>query len=387
MKNIVILGSTGSIGTATLQVVSAYPDRFRVAGLTAGRNVPLLLDQISVFKPEVVAVPDDDTCAELKKGLSSLTGPRPEVLYGVEGICRVAEMTSAHVVISAIVGSAGLLPTLCAVRSGKTVGLANKETLVMAGDIVMSEAAACGSVIIPVDSEHSAVFQCLQGHERKSLARIILTASGGPFIGRTHEEMKDVTPDDALKHPNWSMGRKISIDSATLMNKGLEVIEACRLFDLPAQEIDVLIHPQSIIHSMVEFIDGSLLAQLSRPDMKGPIAYALSWPERLDSVMEAVPWADLAPLTFQGPDREAFPCLSLAYSALEAGGTMPAVLNASNETAVQAFLDGIVRFTDIPAIIKKVMDSHAPQRADDIAVILEADRWAREESKIRFAGL
>lgn len=383
MKNIVILGSTGSIGTATLQVVSSFPDRFRVIGLTAGKNVQLLLNQIDIFRPEVVAVPDDDTCSELKKGLSSLAGPRPEVLSGVEGICRTAEMTSAHVVISAIVGSAGLLPTLCAVRSGKTVGLANKETLVMAGDIVMSEAAACGSVILPVDSEHSAVFQCLQGHERKSLARIILTASGGPFIGMSHEEMKDVTPDDALKHPNWSMGRKISIDSATLMNKGLEVIEACRLFDLPAHKIDVLIHPQSIIHSMVEFIDGSLLAQLSRPDMKGPIAYALSWPERLAGVMESVPWADLAPLTFQRPDREAFPCLSLAYSALESGGTMPAVLNASNETAVQAFLDGLVRFTDIPAIIQNVMAAHAVRKADDIAVILEADQWAREDSRRR----
>lgn len=378
MKNIVILGSTGSIGKNALNVVSAFPHRFRVVGLTAGGNVRLLMDQINLFSPEVVAVSDKASYEELR---DLLAGRRlPEILYGAEGISSVAEMPGADVIISAIVGSAGLIPTIAAVRAGKTIGLANKETLVMAGDIVMSEAVRCGAVLLPVDSEHSAVFQCIRGYERESLKRIILTASGGPFFGKTKIDLKDVRPEDALKHPNWSMGPKISIDSATLMNKGLEVIEAHHLFAFPPSEIDVLIHPQSIIHSIVEFKDGSCLAQLSRPDMRGPIAYAMAYPERLDDVMESLDWERLSGLTFRKPDVDTFPCLGFAYSAIQAGGTMPAVLNAANEVVVKAFLDGIAGFNDIPAIINNVMDCHTARPADDISVILDADRWAREKT-------
>ncbi|HCL81696.1 MAG TPA: 1-deoxy-D-xylulose-5-phosphate reductoisomerase, partial [Nitrospiraceae bacterium] len=286
----------------------------------------------------------------------------------------------ADTVISAIVGSAGLLPTISAIRAKKTVALANKETLVMAGELVMSEVKKHGTALLPVDSEHSAIFQCMRGYERESVKKIILTASGGPFVGKSAEELQNVSPENALKHPNWSMGKKISIDSATLMNKGLEVIEASRLFDLPPEKIDVLIHPQSIVHSMVEFNDGSYIAQLSRPDMKGPIAYALSYPERLIDVIEKVDWEKLPALTFRKPDNKTFPCLSIAYEALKTGGTMPAALNASNEIAVAAFLDVIIGFNRIPVIIKKVLDSHKPQPADSIDVVLEADKRAREET-------
>lgn len=376
MKNIVILGSTGSIGTSALDVVSKFPDRFRVVGLAAGKNVSLLLKQIHQFKPELVAVSDEKTYKILKSEVRNI-----EILFGTEGISSVAAMPGADTVISAIVGSAGLLPTIAAVRAGKLVALANKETLVMAGDIVMSEVKKHNTTLLPVDSEHSAIFQCIRGHEKDSIKKIILTASGGPFVGKTTEELEDVSPESALKHPNWSMGKKITIDSATLMNKGLEVIEAHHLFGLPPEKIDVLIHPQSIMHSIVEFNDGSYLAQLSNPDMKGPIAYALSFPERLQGVMESIDWEQLSGLTFQKPDNKTFPCLSLAYSALKTGGTMPAVLNASNEIAVEAFLDGIIGFNRIPVIIKKVMDSHKLQPADDIDRILYADRWAREETK------
>lgn len=376
MKNIVILGSTGSIGTSALDVVSKFPDRFRVVGLAAGKNVSLLIKQIHRFKPELVAVSDEKTYKILRSEVRNI-----EILFGTEGISSVAAMPGADTVISAIVGSAGLLPTIAAVRAGKLVALANKETLVMAGDIVMSEVKKHNTTLLPVDSEHSAIFQCIRGYEKDSIKKIILTASGGPFVGKTTEELEDVSPESALKHPNWSMGKKITIDSATLMNKGLEVIEAHHLFGLPPEKIDVLIHPQSIMHSIVEFNDGSYLAQLSNPDMKGPIAYALSFPERLQDVMESINWERLSGLTFQKPDNKTFPCLSLAYSALKTGGTMPAVLNASNEIAVEAFLDGIIGFNRIPVIIKKVMDSHKLQPADDIDRILYADRWAREETK------
>lgn len=376
MKRIVILGSTGSIGTSALDVVSRFPDRFRVVGLAAGKNVSLLLKQIHQFKPELVAVSDEKTYKILRSEVRNI-----EILFGTEGISSVAAMPGADTVISAIVGSAGLLPTIAAVRAGKAVALANKETLVMAGDIVMSEVKKHNTTLLPVDSEHSAIFQCIRGYEKDSIKKIILTASGGPFVGKTTEELEDVSPESALKHPNWSMGKKITIDSATLMNKGLEVIEAHHLFGLPPEKIDVLIHPQSIMHSIVEFNDGSYLAQLSNPDMKGPIAYALSFPERLQGVMESIDWERLSGLTFQKPDNKTFPCLSLAYSALKTGGTMPAVLNASNEIAVEAFLNGIIGFNRIPVIIKKVMDSHKLQPADDIDRILYADRWAREETK------
>lgn len=383
MKNIIILGSTGSIGTSALDVISKFPDRFRVIGLTAGRNIPLLIKQIEQFRPEIVAVSDENTFRKLKNELLETPHSKlgtPELFFGTEGISRVAAMPDADIVISAIVGSAGLLPTIAAIKAGKVIALANKETLVMAGDLVMSSVKEYGATLLPVDSEHSAIFQCIRGYEKCSIKKIILTASGGPFAGKTIEELEKVSPESALKHPNWNMGRKITIDSATLMNKGLEVIEAHYLFGLPLERIDVLIHPQSIVHSVVEFIDKSYIAQLSKPDMKGPIAYALSYPERLHDVIEPIDWESLSGLTFQKPDHRTFPCLSLAYSALKTGGTLPAVLNASNEIAVAAFLDGIIGFNRIPVIIKKVMDSHKLQPADNIGVILEADRRAREDT-------
>ena len=379
MKKIVILGSTGSIGKNSLDIIAKFPDRFSVIGLTAGRNSALLMEQIQLFHPEIVAVSDEETYRDLRQALGRRTAPA--IRFGIDGISSTASMPGADIVISAIVGAAGLLPTFAAIRSGKTVALANKETLVMAGDLALSEVRIHGTTLLPVDSEHSAIFQCMQGYEKTSVKKIILTASGGPFIGKTRDELETASPASALKHPNWSMGQKISIDSATLMNKGLEVIEAHHLFGLPLDKIDVLVHPQSIIHSIVEFTDGSYMAQLSQPDMRGPIAYALSYPERLGSVMKPLAWESLPGLTFQRPDNETFSCLSFAYAALQEGGTLPAVLNASNEIAVRAFLDGIIGFNKIPAIIKKVMESHKIQPADDIAVILEADRWAREEAQ------
>jgi 1-deoxy-D-xylulose-5-phosphate reductoisomerase len=376
MKNIVILGSTGSIGKNALNVIAKFPERFKVLGLAAGKNIELLKEQIVRFKPKLVAVADPESCSSLKKELSGCSITL-DVLCGIEGVCTIAAMSDADTVISAIVGSAGLLPTLAAVKEGKIVALANKETLVMAGDIVNAEVKKSGARLLPVDSEHSALFQCMNGCRKDSIRRLILTASGGPFFGRKAEELADIAASDALRHPNWQMGRKISIDSATLMNKGLEVIEARALFDIPLDKIDVLVHPQSIVHSIVEFTDGSCLAQLSKPDMKGPIAYALSYPERLNEVMEPLAWEKLSGLTFHHPDTAAFPCLLLAYAAAEKGGTMLAVLNAANEVAVHAFLDGLIGFTDIPAIINKVMNSHEVKEARQIDIVLEADRWAR----------
>lgn len=377
MKNIVILGSTGSIGKSTLDVISGFPDKFRVIGLTAGKNISLLMEQVNKFQPDVVAISDKKAYEELR---GRLKNNYPEILYGTKGIISVAEIPDANMVISAIVGSAGLLPTIAAIRAGKTVALANKETLVVAGNIVMSDVRRYGATILPVDSEHSAIFQCISGYKSHSVRKIILTASGGPFIDKPLEELQNVSPEDALRHPTWNMGKKITIDSATLMNKGLEVIEAHHLFEMPSENIDVLIHPQSIIHSMVEFKDGSCMAQLSMPDMKGPIAYALSFPERLQNIIKPVEWERLSGLTFQKPDDRTFPCLSLAYSALKAGGTLPAALNAANEIAVAAFLDGSIRFNEIPVIIKRAMDSHKLQSDNDISVILEADRLTREEA-------
>jgi 1-deoxy-D-xylulose-5-phosphate reductoisomerase len=377
MKNIAILGSTGSIGTSALEVISKFPDRFNVSALTAGKNISLLLEQIRKFNPAVVAVSDEEAYKKLK---GHINGKLPEALCGVEGVSAAAALSEADIVISAIVGSAGLLPTLAAVKAGKTIGLANKEALVVAGNIIMPEAKKKGVKIIPVDSEHSAIFQCIGECGTNAVNRLILTASGGPFAGKNSEYLASVTLEDALKHPNWSMGRKITIDSATLMNKGLEVIEAHYLFDMPADKIDTLIHPQSIIHSIVEFNDRSYLAQLSKPDMKGPIAYALSYPERLYDVMEPLNWETISALTFMKPDKETFRCLSLAYEALKTGGTMPAVLNAANEAAVQAFLNKRTEFNSIPVIIEEVMNFHSVKEAVDIETLLDADAWAREKT-------
>ena len=400
MKRITILGSTGSIGQSTLDVISRNSSDYRAVALVAGRNIGLLEDQITIFKPEVVAVADEMMAEKLATRVNGT-----KILFGPDGINQAAAHESSDLVISAIVGAAGLLPTLTAIRAGKDVGLANKEALVMAGSIVMAEAKRNGIRIIPVDSEHSAVYQCLEGRKKEELRRIVLTASGGPFVNKAKDELDDITAEDALKHPNWSMGRKISIDSATLMNKGLEVIEACWLFDLSPDYVDVLIHPQSIVHSMVEFRDRTFLAQMSMPDMRAPIAYALSYPDRLEVPLKGLELDRIGQLTFKKPDYESFPCLTYAYEAIRQKGTVPAVLNAANEVAVHAFLDRNIGFNDIPAIIRKTVREHASKseevngrlfippcggdgtanRQPSLDDVIAADRWARlaAESSIK----
>ncbi len=370
MKGISILGSTGSIGVNTLNVIRLHPERFRVVSLAAGSNLSLLKEQVKEFRPEYVSLTSAEDAKELK-GFSS-----SEVGFGVEGATVAASMDGVDLTVSAISGAAGLLPTLSAVKAGKEIALANKETLVMAGEVVMAEARKRGVRILPVDSEHSAVFQSLAGHRPEDIKRIILTASGGPFRERPVEEFDAITPAEALNHPNWDMGRKITIDSATLLNKGLEVIEARWLFGLPPEKISVSVHPQSIVHSMVEYIDGSMMAQMGSPDMRGPIAYALAYPERVES--GAAP-LDLtrAPLEFFEPDAVKFPCLRLSYDALKEGGTMPAVLNAADEVAVDAFLSGSIPFNGIPALIEGVMGAHDNLPEPSIQDVLDADAWAR----------
>lgn len=376
MKRITILGSTGSIGGNALDIIARHRDRFKVVALAAGSNIDLIEKQIKAFGPEIVAIADEKYAAELRKRLNG----RLEVLGGDQGINTVAAYGESDFVLSAMVGFSGLIPTMQAVKAGKMVGIANKETLVAAGNIVMREAEKHGSKILPVDSEHSAIFQCLEGQDRRYLRRIILTASGGPFIGKKTDELKDVSLEDAMLHPSWKMGKKVTIDSATLMNKGLEVIEASRLFGLTHEHIEVLIHPQSIIHSMVEFNDGGILSQMSLPDMRGPIGYALSYPERLDDTVARLDLADLEKLTFYRPDTETFPCLKYAYEALKAGGTMPAALNAANEVAVNAFIERRISFNAIPVIINRTMQAHESMEDSELAVVIEADRWAREKA-------
>lgn len=378
MKKIAILGSTGSIGVNTLKVVEKFAGRFQVSALAAGRNIRLLKEQILEFKPKTVSVIDEDTARELRE---ILPHSGVEIGYGIEGVRAVATLPEAELVVSAIVGTAGLIPTIAAIEAGKKIALANKETLVAAGPMVLAAARQNGIQVIPIDSEHSAIFQALQGHRRKDVRRIILTASGGPFLDWPLKQLKKATPREALAHPNWQMGEKISIDSATLMNKGLEVIEARWLFDLLPDKIEVLIHPQSIIHSMVEYIDGSVVAQLSVPDMQGPIAYALAYPERLEAALSPVDFCELKKLTFLPTDEQRFPSLSLAYRALETGESMPAVLNAANEIAVKAFLEERIRFTDIPRIIEKTMDTYPGPVAGSIEEILEVDRGARKKAE------
>lgn len=377
MKRITILGSTGSIGKSALSIISKHRGQFNVFALTAGKNIKLLERQILLFSPKIVAVADEAAGHTLRKRM----GRKCTVLSGPQGIAEVAASQDTDFVLSAIVGAAGLLPTLSAIRAGNPIGLANKETLVMAGDIVLRESRKYGVSILPIDSEHSAVFQCIEGHKKSHVRKIILTASGGPFIERRSSEMKTVTPREALKHPQWKMGKKISIDSATLMNKGFEVIEAYYLFGVPLKSIDVLIHPQSIVHSIVEFTDQGCIAQLSMPDMKGPIAYALTYPRRLMNTMSGLRLDKIGSLTFRKPDRRRFPCLSLAYTALAKGGTMPAALNAANEIAVHAFLDDMIRFTEIPLIIRKVLGAHKIQSRLTLNSVLAADKWARLKAK------
>ena len=378
-KVLSILGSTGSIGVSTLEVIRQFPDRFRVAGLAGGRNILLLAEQIKLFRPRVVAVLSPELALQLERSLQAGPGA-PEILSGSQGYERVATLAEVDMVVSSMVGAAGLLPTIAAIRAGKDIALANKETLVVAGEIVMDLSLQNGIRILPVDSEHSAIFQSLQGNHRESLKRILLTASGGPFFKKTAEELASVTPEAALRHPNWSMGRKITIDSATLMNKGLEVIEARWLFGVPTAQIHVHIHPESIIHSMVEYIDGSVIAQLGIPDMKIPIAYALSYPERLPVQNPPLDLFRLQNLSFYPPDIEKFPCLRLAYEACASGSTMPAVLNAANEVAVNAFLEGNIGFLDIARVIAAVMECHQVAERLDLPAIVAADSWARQEA-------
>jgi 1-deoxy-D-xylulose-5-phosphate reductoisomerase len=385
MKRISLLGSTGSIGVSTLDVIGARPDQFAVTALAAGRNVALMKQQIERFRPQLAAMIDEAHAGELRRllGPASVT----DILSGPEGYRETAAAADAEMVVSAMVGAAGLLPTLDAIEAGKDIALANKETLVMAGHIVLRKASERGVKIIPVDSEHSAIFQCLLGHRREDVRRIILTASGGPFLHASEEELAKVTTAQALRHPNWTMGKKITIDSATMMNKGLEVIEAGWLFGLPGEAIDVLIHPQSIVHSLVEYRDGSVIAQMGVPDMRLPIAYALSYPNRLTRNEETLDLPKVGTLTFLHPDPVRFPALRLAYEAAKAGGTMPAVLNGANETAVTAFIEERIRFNRIVSVVQEVLSRHRGPADPGIDAILAADRWAREEAENVIKGM
>ena len=378
MKRISILGSTGSIGQSTLAVVEQFPERFKVVALAAGNNVELLEKQVRQFRPAVVAVAGEQSAARLR---AACAGLNVRVLSGVEGMVQVAAADEAEMTVSAIVGTAGLVPTMAAIRAGKHVALANKEVLVTAGELVMAEARSRNINLYPVDSEHSAIFQCLRAGSDCDVRRLILTASGGPFRAFSKKDLATVTLAQALKHPNWSMGKKITIDSATLMNKGLEVIEARWLFNVPQDRIKVVVHPQSIVHSMVEYRDGAVVAQLGMPDMKGPIAYALSYPERLMDVSPALDLARVGTLTFEEPDTDRFPCLGYAFDALKDGGTMPAVVSAANEVAVKYFLDEKIGYGDIPRVIKSTMDFHSPSAIKTVEDALAADLWARQEAE------
>lgn len=377
MKKVAILGSTGSIGVNTLEVIRRDRRSFSLTGLAAGNNIDLLQEQAAEFSPRRVAAADPAGAGELRKRI----GGRVEVLEGEEGMAALASDPEADLVVVAVPGTAALLPALAAIERGKDLALASKEILVAAGQLTMAAAAAAGSRILPVDSEHSAVFQCLRGLDPREVKRIILTASGGPFFEASREEMAAVTPEAALDHPRWKMGRKVSLDSATMMNKGLEVLEAHWLFGMPLDRIEVIIHPQSVIHSLVETVDGSLLAQLSLPDMRLPISYALYYPERSPRACRETVLGELEGLTFRRPDRRLFPALDLAFRAGREGGTMPAVMNAANEAAGEAFLAGEIPFLEIMEVVEAVMDGHRVAADPDLGAILDADRWARERAR------
>ena len=382
MQHITILGATGSIGASTLDVVARHPERYRVFALTAHHKMEELADQCERFHPSV-AVAGTAQGAQLLGSLLADKGLKTEVLYGQQALCEVAAAAACDTVMAAIVGAAGLAPTMAAAKAGKKVLLANKEALVMSGPLFMDAVKVSGAVLLPIDSEHNAIFQCLpQGYhgspDSHGVAKILLTASGGPFLKRPVETLEDVTPEEAVAHPNWVMGRKISVDSATMMNKGLEVIEAHWLFSAPAECIEVVIHPQSVIHSMVSYVDGSVLAQLGNPDMRTPIAHALAYPERIASGVAPIDLARIGQLAFHHPDFKRFPCLQLAYDALQAEGSAPAILNAANEVAVQAFLDRMIGFRDIDRIIARTMDKLPASPISDIDALLEQDRRARE---------
>jgi 1-deoxy-D-xylulose-5-phosphate reductoisomerase len=374
LEKISILGSTGSIGTSTLDVVKQHPEEFQVVALAAGNNVKEMIRQAKTFQPKVVSMATkqlaDQVAAEISDSI--------KVVWGDEGLIEVATHSDATYVVSSLVGSRGLQPTLAAIEAGKRIGLANKETLVTAGHLVMEKAEQRKVDILPIDSEHSAIFQCLNGERKEDVKKIILTASGGAFRDYTREQLATATPEMALKHPNWAMGAKVTIDTATMMNKGLEVMEAHWLFAVPYDQIDVLVHPQSIIHSMVEFQDGAVMAQLGTPDMKVPIQYALSYPKRLPLSMPALSLSDIKQLTFRDPDVKRFPCLAMAFESGRIGGTMPTVLNAANEVAVEKFLNKTIPFLGIEAMIEKTLSEHEVIKNPQLEEIQHADQWARE---------
>lgn len=380
-KYVTVLGSTGSIGVNTLNVVERLSDRFRIFGLSAGRNIKLLEEQIKKFNPAVVAVEDEELCKEIRIKYS---GKRPVFLSGIKGITELAGMRNDDIVVSAISGSAGLIPTLKAIRAGKRIALANKESLVVAGKIIVDEVRKNRAELIPVDSEHSAIFQSLNGNRDQGIEKILLTASGGPFWDKPLKELKKITPEMALKHPKWKMGKKITVDSATLMNKALEIIEARWLFDVSPDKIEVLIHPECIVHSMVEFKDGSVIGQFSLPDMRMPIAFALTYPKRAELGLRRLSFTEVGTLRFIRPDVKKFPSINFAYSAIsecnQSGGTMPAVMNAANEVAVDAFLKGEIGFFDIFNVIENTMRNHRPFIPETIEDVLDADSFGREHA-------
>ncbi len=376
-KNISILGSTGSIGTQSLDIIERHPDRFRIIGLVAGSNIKVLLEQIKKFSPLLVSVAKKEDAQTLKETLGSSA---PKILFGEEGAIEVAAHPDNHLIVSAIVGAAGLKPTMAALSLGKDVALANKESLVVAGPLMTNLAKAKNARFLPVDSEHNAIFQALGNNRPEDVKKIILTASGGPFFQRDANTFSKITVEEALKHPKWKMGPKISIDSATLMNKGLEVIEATWFFDVPVEKIDVVIHPQSLVHSLVEYVDGSQIAQLGVPDMRCAISYTLAYPERIVSGVPSLNLATAGSLTFFQPDFEKFPCLKLAFEAARLRQSMPAVMNAANEVAVDKFLNKLISFVDIPVLVEKVMAKHTLVSMDSLEQVLAVDAWARRQA-------
>lgn len=386
MKGICILGATGSIGVSTLDVAARHSNQYKVIALTANTNIDALYEQCVKHKPEYAVVVDETKAKAFAEKINSSSVSGIKVLSGAKALEQVATLDNVDSVMAAIVGAAGLLPSLAAAKAGKTVLLANKEALVMSGDIFMKAVADSGAHLLPIDSEHNAIFQCMPaaytaGNSNKEVRRILLTASGGPFRTKPVEELSTVTPDQAVAHPNWDMGRKISVDSATMMNKGLELIEACLLFNMKPEQIQVVIHPQSVIHSMVDYVDGTVLAQMGNPDMRIPIAHAMAWPDRFDSGVAPLNIFDVKRMDFEEPDLERFPCLRLAIEAIAAGGIMPTVLNAANEMAVEAFLNEQVSFTDIPVIIENTMNEFGATEASTLDVVLIADQQARDAAR------
>lgn len=392
MKCICILGATGSIGVSTLDVVARHPNLYNVVALTANKNIDVLYEQCLAHSPEVVVIVDEQKATEFKTKIENSPIANLRILSGANALIEVATLPNVDSVMAAIVGAAGLLPTLAAAEAGKTILLANKEALVMSGDIFMNAVTKSGAQLLPIDSEHNAIFQCMPaayqtGASVKGVRRILLTASGGPFRTMPLDELSQVTPAQAVAHPNWDMGKKISVDSATMMNKGLEMIEACLLFNLKPEQIQIVIHPQSVIHSMVDYVDGTVLAQMGCPDMRIPIAHALAYPERFESGATPLDIFTVKHMDFEPADLERFPCLRLAYEAIQTGGTMPTILNAANEIAVEAFLNEQIRFTDIPAVIEQTMHAIPMQPAESLETILAIDKQARGVANQAIQGL